>query len=91
MLSSSCGAPENHRPKLLNRSWVFLVEATSSQNSGRRKYARAASMAIVSGVLRRGDEAADRRRFGAVGAGSSAGAVVAFGMVVVTFPSFGSR
>jgi hypothetical protein len=34
---SSCGAWENHRPKLLNRSWVLLVEATTSQNRGRRK------------------------------------------------------
>ncbi len=37
MFARSCGASENHRPKLLIRSWVPLVEATSSQNSGRRK------------------------------------------------------
>ena len=41
----------NHSPKLLNRSSLDLVEATTSQNSGSRKYPRQTSMKTVSSQL----------------------------------------
>ena len=77
----------NHSPNVENRSCVLFVEATPSQNSGSRKYARAANMAMVSGVLRR--LAGDRRRV-AVRARPVAD-VGAAGAVVVMRSSCGSR
>ena len=41
----------NHSPKVLNRSALDLVEATTSQNSGSRKYARQMIMITVSSQL----------------------------------------
>ena len=37
-------SPENHNPNVLKRSPIDFVEATSSQKSGSRKYAKNASM-----------------------------------------------
>ena len=41
----------NHNPKLLKRSSLDLVEATTSQNGGRRKYPTQISMKTVSSQL----------------------------------------
>lgn len=90
MFDRSCGACENHRPKLLNRSWVLLVEAISSQKRGSRKYARTASMAMVNGVLRR---RVDDRRGARVPASTrfTDTSVEAVDVTVVMRPSCGSR
>src|SRR3954452_1475755 len=88
MFDGSCGARENHSPNVLNRSCVLFVEATANQHSGSRKYARAASLAMVSGVLRR--LGGDRRRV-AVRARPVAATAGAAGAVVVMRSFCGSR